>query len=419
MSEDRALPRIAQVWAICLLLLLSGPGIGQAGAKEVRIGVLSFRAKEKTMAQWAPTASYLSRVIPGTTFTVVPMFYPEVDQAVAARTIDFVLTNTGHYVELEAAQGITRIATLVKMRGDKPLKVFGGVIFTRADRSDINSIADAANKRVLAVGKSSLGGFLVAWEQFVQVGLDPFTDFADLAFNGMPHDAVVMKVLAGEADVGTVRTGVIENLVREGKVRMGDLKILNQRSSPSFPYLLSTKLYPEWPFSRLNHVNDDLVEKVIVALLNIHADDPAARAGKYDRWSPPLDYQTVHHLMRVLHTGPYKDMHAFTVMDVFRKYWRQGALLVAVFLLGVAVLVKIIRLNRQLQLALEEVRRLSGILPICSSCKKIRNDQGYWNQVEEYISEHSDARFTHGICPDCLVKLYPDYAQKITAQHNP
>ena len=60
-----------------------------------------------------------------------------------------------------------------------------------------------------------------------------------------------------------------------------------------------------------------------------------------------------------------------------------------------------------LQEALEKVRILSGFLPICSSCKKIRDDKGYWNQIESYISKHSDVQFSHSICPQCRKKLYP------------
>lgn len=66
-------------------------------------------------------------------------------------------------------------------------------------------------------------------------------------------------------------------------------------------------------------------------------------------------------------------------------------------------------LIHDLQQALAEVRTLSGLLPICSSCKKIRDDTGYWRQIEEYISKHSEAEFTHGLCPSCAEKLYPEY----------
>jgi hypothetical protein len=65
--------------------------------------------------------------------------------------------------------------------------------------------------------------------------------------------------------------------------------------------------------------------------------------------------------------------------------------------------------NKVLQLALDNVKKLHGLLPICASCKKIRNDEGYWEQIEVYIKDHSEADFSHGICPDCLEKLYPEY----------
>jgi hypothetical protein len=66
------------------------------------------------------------------------------------------------------------------------------------------------------------------------------------------------------------------------------------------------------------------------------------------------------------------------------------------------------RLIAELQQALAKVKTLSGMLPICASCKKIRNDEGYWQSVEVYIRDHSEAEFTHGLCPDCIKKLYPD-----------
>jgi len=69
--------------------------------------------------------------------------------------------------------------------------------------------------------------------------------------------------------------------------------------------------------------------------------------------------------------------------------------------------------RRRLQQALDEVRTLRGIVPICANCKKIRDDKGFWNQVEKYVSERTEAEFSHGVCPDCAKKLYPDiYKEK-------
>ena len=68
------------------------------------------------------------------------------------------------------------------------------------------------------------------------------------------------------------------------------------------------------------------------------------------------------------------------------------------------------KLIHEIQDALAQIKKLSGLLPICASCKKIRDDKGYWGQIESYISDHSEAEFSHGICPDCMKKLYPDFA---------
>ena len=70
------------------------------------------------------------------------------------------------------------------------------------------------------------------------------------------------------------------------------------------------------------------------------------------------------------------------------------------------------QLIQELQAALATVKRLSGLLPICASCKKIRDDRGYWTQVEQYIQEHSEVDFNHGICPECAKKLYSEFLEK-------
>jgi AmiR/NasT family two-component response regulator len=82
-------------------------------------------------------------------------------------------------------------------------------------------------------------------------------------------------------------------------------------------------------------------------------------------------------------------------------------------------LMELRRMNKELQIrkeelekALAEINTLRGILPICAHCKKIRDDKGYWNQIESYIHEHSEAQFSHGICPDCAKELYPDFFPK-------
>ena len=71
------------------------------------------------------------------------------------------------------------------------------------------------------------------------------------------------------------------------------------------------------------------------------------------------------------------------------------------------------KLVSELEEALAKVKTLSGMLPICASCKKIRDDKGYWNELESYISEHSEVLFSHAICPECGKKLYPQYYNEV------
>ncbi len=69
--------------------------------------------------------------------------------------------------------------------------------------------------------------------------------------------------------------------------------------------------------------------------------------------------------------------------------------------------------NEELQNAFSEIRQLKGIISICTSCKKIRDDKGFWQQVEVYISKYTKAEFSHGLCPDCFEELYPGLSEKM------
>jgi response regulator RpfG family c-di-GMP phosphodiesterase len=72
--------------------------------------------------------------------------------------------------------------------------------------------------------------------------------------------------------------------------------------------------------------------------------------------------------------------------------------------------------NRELLETLAQVKQLKGLLPICMFCKKIRNDENYWQQIEDYLAKHTEADFSHSICPECLEKHYPDHVKRKKAQ---
>ena len=200
----------------------------------------------------------------------------------------------------------------------------------------------------MAVDRFSLGGWTMAWREFKSEGIDPHREFAELLFGGT-HDAVVYSVRDGKVDAGTVRTNTLERMQDEGKINLDDFRILNPKKAESFPFVLSTRLYPEWPLAKVRNVQDELAQQVAIALMNMSKDDPAAISAKIDGWTIPADYQPVHELMKELNLGPYENYGKVTLASAIRQhlFWFQLALFL-LFLMAM-VTVYVVRLNRRLR----------------------------------------------------------------------
>lgn len=341
------------MWRRALLLFLLLPLIsGSLRAEDqlIRIGVLSHRGNQVTYDTWSPTAIYLSRVVPGHDFEIIPLDFAEVDPAVKFGQVDFILVNPGIYVNLEVRYRISRIATLNNLAGTNANNVFGGVIFTRSDRSDINTLDDLKGKSLMAVDVTSLGGFQMSWREMHASGLDPYRDSSSFSFGGI-HDEVVRAVRDGRVEVGMIRTDILERMAAANQIDIDDFKIINPKVNPGFLLNRSTRLYPEWPFSKVLHTSNELAQRVAVALLNMPNTHPAARVGNYAGWTIPLDYQSVHDLLRELQLPPYEYSGRFTLADAIKKYWYWllVALVFLVFMLLMTTWVS--RLNRELKKA--------------------------------------------------------------------
>ena len=155
---------------ICLfLLLLFQPDLLRAEPQTVSIGVLAKSGEDIAVEKWSATADYLSAALPDYRFVITPLGFKECHEAVQQGRIDFVLTNSAFYVELEKLYGVSRIATLINQNlPGQQTTTFGGVIFTKADRQDINTLPDLKGKSFMAVDPLSFGGWIVAWREFFQ-----------------------------------------------------------------------------------------------------------------------------------------------------------------------------------------------------------------------------------------------------------
>jgi len=274
-------------------LMLAGAMSGAAQAADVRIGVLAFRGAEQALARWQPLIRHLRQQLPDHRFTLVPVYLSSAENLLADGRIDFLVTNPGHYVSLARRLPLAAIATLKHPHPRQGWLVrFGSVIFTRAGHEGIETLHDLRGRTLAAVGPRAFGGFLVAWEMFHEQGLDPFRDM-HLRFAGFPQDHIVELVLQGKADAGIVRTGLLETLAGEGKLQLERIRILNPQLHAGFPYRVSTRLYPEWPFAARGGLDLALVERIATVLLGSSTTLPPAASA----WTAPQPYDDVRALI--------------------------------------------------------------------------------------------------------------------------
>jgi len=341
------------LWLVAVL-----PVVAVAG-QQVTVGVLAHRGAEAAIGMWTPTVNYLSEQVDGREFQLLPLDLQQMRAALEAGKLDFIVTNPGNYVELEAGYDITRIATLMNIRQGRPSRRFGAVIFTRADRDDIHTLADLRGKVFGAVDEGAFGGFQMAWRELEDAGIDPFSNFRDLRFSGFPQDKIVFDVRDGEVDAGTVRTDILEGLAAQGGIDLADYRIVNRQEGDDFPFLHSTRLYPEWAFAKARPTSDALASEVTIALLQMPDGHPASKAGDYAGWTVPLNYQPVHDLFRQLGIGPYARPARFTLADAITRYWYWLVLMLFLILFSMSfnILVKRQVIRRTAELTKEVVER--------------------------------------------------------------
>ncbi|MBE0491969.1 MAG: EAL domain-containing protein [Sulfurospirillum sp.] len=280
------------------------------------IGILSFRSPEVTLKQWQPLIDYLENKQANYSFTLKPLSFVELDVAIKNQTIDFLLTNPISYI-LFKEKNLVNIALLSmkELKDGKVLDQFGGVIFTHKDSKDINTLADLKGKKIATVGTNSLGGYQVQAYELFKIGTDVIKD-TKLIFTELPHDNTVFEVLNKKADVGFVRTSVLEALVKEKKIHLSDFKILNIQQKEDFPFLLSTDLYPQWPLTSLLHVNKKVAQELSVLLLSL----PDMQVYGLGGFGVAQDYARVKQIlqsMHFLHSDEHKNSEIFEFFDTY------------------------------------------------------------------------------------------------------
>ncbi|MBN2645103.1 MAG: diguanylate cyclase [Desulfuromonadaceae bacterium] len=286
--------------------------------QEIEIGVLAVRDTEKARQRWVSLANYLNAELDEVHCTIIPGSYEQLTRLIDENTIDFLLVNPVLYLAYENQYGLSRIATLLNRgwNGKQAIDRYGSVLFTTAQNPVELTPEALAGQRLAAVDPRSLGGWLIALETLQENGIR-LRDMK-VSFLGS-QDAVVQAVLQGTADIGVVRTGIIEQLEAEDSLDGNALHIVHEQQQPDFPYRVSTKLYPEWSFAKLKHVPVETANLLASALLGLTGHLEDKETEDLDGWTVPIDYSEVHRLLKKQHLPPYDQVN-YTLSEFVERY---------------------------------------------------------------------------------------------------
>jgi two-component system, LuxR family, sensor histidine kinase TtrS len=321
---------------IGLLLAPASQSHAQNSENPARIGVLAYLGYEDALARWHGLKLYLDAAVPDYTFELVPVTLASASRQLASGQLDFLVTNPGHFVDLSEKHEMSVIASRnVQQNKGGFSSTFGSLIFARRG-TDITSLSDARGKSVVTVGKNAFGGFQLAWREFQDVGINLFTDTSNIISVGFPMDTIVTQVASGRADIGIVRSGLMERLLSEGYYKAGDFIYLNTSATFDHADRVSTRLYPEWPFAALAQTPSELRDPVALALLNAKNTPLAQKVRLRYYWTAPVSYQSVVELNEA-YTKRIEEL------GLARKLLRSWPLLLGTVLLPLVALVLILR----------------------------------------------------------------------------
>jgi len=287
--------------ALVLLLFLIAPCFAAqtSSGEAVRIGILSWSGPLGFKKSWEGVEKYLAKEI-GRPFELVPLEFQDVLPAVRQGKVEFFTADPSMFMSAKTKYGAQEVLTMKLINADS----VGAVIFTTADNDKISHLPDLIGKRFGALHRWSFGGWQMAEKEFRDAGIDPYPFLHTIRFFDKP-DAVVRAVLRGQVDAGTIPTGILERMARTGEIKMRDVKILNRKDYPDFPYACSTELYPGFPLAKTSAVGHTLAHEVADALKALKPGDEILKAARITGWVDPLDYTDLEVVQSQLRGGGY------------------------------------------------------------------------------------------------------------------
>jgi diguanylate cyclase (GGDEF)-like protein/PAS domain S-box-containing protein len=332
-----------------------------ASSKMLTLGVFAYLPKAVMIERYQPLVNYLNKQLSPSQIKLRVLELDEIESALANKELDFIFTNPRHYIILRQNHKLSgAIATLIKHSGSgNSTQYLGGVIFTRSSQTDINQLSDLKGRTIAIPSTKHMGGYQAQAYELFKAGIKLPEDVNLIKLGS--HDKVLYSVLSGKAEVGFVRTEILETMSLNGQFNLNQIKVINSQNklleyynksldrqeSDIFPFITSTRLYPEWPFVSLSHVKLRIVSRIASALLAISNEQLLIQKAGISGFAPPADYIPVEEVARTLRLYPYNKSPDFTLLDIWYKHKEEISSVLFFFIINILLIIIIFKRSRQ------------------------------------------------------------------------
>ncbi len=265
---------------------------------EIKVGVMDNRGAINAIKRWGDLGEYLKASI-GTDVKIIPLKANKIVDAVSDGSVDYILTNPVLTVIVKKKLNNIPLATMKRKSGSQ----FSGVIFSKKG-SGITKAADLKGKKVMGFKfKRSAAAYVFQVKHLKDQGIDPHKDFAVFK-EAKKQDDIVLAVKAGLFDAGFVKSGLLEAMEKEGKIKLSDFEIVDKQND-DFKHVHSTALYPEWSISASAKADASTSKKLKAALLKLSAGDQASKSAKIVGFVEALSLDELDNTLKTLKLPPY------------------------------------------------------------------------------------------------------------------
>ncbi len=352
---------------------------------KIRFGVFAYLGYEKTKEKFEPLVEYLNTKLTKKVVLEV-LTQEEMDQKIKSKELDIATTNPTHFLVIRNSENLSgALATEMGISNNIVTDKLAGLILVNED-SQINSLKDIKHKKIAIPSFKHMGGFRAQAYEFYLNDID--VEKENEIVTAKIHQESIKKLLAKEVDIAFVREGIYEQMIADGELKAGDVKIINEQKDINFPFKISTRTYPQWPIFALSSAKKEDIKELIRALYSFDSNSVYAKKSKIYGYSLPADYLVVENMARALRLPPYEDIGHIYKEDI----WKQHNNEIIIFLTALGIVALYYLYARNKRMIIEEKNRtekdfVSAIIDNANTIIAIIDNKGVMYKVNKFAQE--------------------------------